>query len=137
MSCLKLYLNCMKCILHTEAIEPTSNTQCEVADSHQLKQFNRQGRSNAMLLITTNLFNQPTSSTIMLLLLFLRYWFPFACLRQKDLTRSRATSRADGSMAKVMRSQFFNPTAIPGRTITDSSLAKLQQKSTQSAMPSK
>lgn len=39
--------------------------------------------------------------------------FCFVCLRQKDLILPMASSRDDGSTAKVIRSQSFNPTASP------------------------
>lgn len=40
-----------------------------------------------------------------------------ACLWQKAFILPRPSSRAEGSMAKVIRSQFFIPTAIPAKFI--------------------
>jgi len=56
------------------------------------------------------------------------------CRMQKDLSLSRPSSREDGSMAKVIRSQFLYPTAQPGRRTTNSSFASRQQKSMSSLM---
>lgn len=45
----------------------------------------------------------------------------FACLWQKDLSLSRPSSREDGLMAKVTRSQFFIPSALPAHKFHPSS----------------
>lgn len=37
------------------------------------------------------------------------------CLRQNDFTLPKASSRDTGSTAKVIRSQFFSPTAVPAK----------------------
>jgi hypothetical protein len=58
----------------------------------------------------------------------------FLCRKQKHLSRSRPSSREDGSIAKVIRSQFLYPTAHPGRRTTNSSFANRQQKSMSSLM---
>lgn len=47
------------------------------------------------------------------------YYSRQVCLWQKDFSRLNASSRADGSTANVIRSQFLRPTAIPATTFSE------------------